>query len=123
MFDRTTVNAEVAPAYPQKIDIHNPASADMARLYGELMEKARAELVNESAGVLPSNVIQAVTVRRRYGGFKEQVVVCFMLNDEPHYVNADLSIGGSHNKHAQEVAETVGKYLGELIAEAARGQG
>lgn len=117
MFDKTTVHAEVAPAYPQHI--HNAPTIDSVKLLRELEAEAEKRVTQRWA-TGRDNVIEGVAHHRDERLGPSTVTVAFKLNGRPIVITVDARklawIDASDGRAAREAGNLLLREVSNAIA-------
>lgn len=118
MFDKfypTFVTRSEAPRYPQTVHEHRAPTDESIKLYKEMLEKARAEVVSVVLNDLPQNVLSHATIRMEASYMTGDIsaMVAFRLNGVDHKIKLDLDDLETFRKSVARVfVEELTKNLG-----------
>lgn len=112
MFDKTIVQAQAQPRYPQTVIEKRAPTDESIKIYAEMLAKARAEVLSVVLNQIPGNELSHAVVTSTFNieTITPRVEFCFKLNGVEHRVPIDYD---DVEKSREAVAREI---LGELVA-------
>jgi hypothetical protein len=120
MFDKIEVHEHKSvegPRYPQHVHEHRAPTDESIKLYHELLEKARAEVLSfvvHSSGV-EGNVLSHVKVACNHLDLDgtTKVKIAFVLNGKEHVIEAGIDNEGTRLSMARAIVQELLRHVGE----------